>query len=119
MSHHACHAHGCEVQVPPAMFMCKEHWYALPKRLRDAVWREYRPGQENDKQPSLRYLAVQQRAIAELVFKPNDEAAAALAAPYLVRSHKYRMQAKAAGLGDPLRLVIGDASTGGGSTDGP
>jgi hypothetical protein len=87
------------------MFMCKRHWFSLRKPLRDAIWREYRPGQENDKKPSLRYLCVQQRAIGELIFKPNDEAAALLAAPYLIRSHDYRRKAVADGGGDPLEGV--------------
>jgi len=40
------------------MWGCKEHWFTLPKRLRDAVWRTYRRGQETDKQPSEDYLRV-------------------------------------------------------------
>lgn len=40
------------------MWGCREHWFKLPKPLRDQVWREYRPGQEITKTPSVRYLAV-------------------------------------------------------------
>lgn len=40
------------------MWGCKEHWFKLPKTLRDAIWREYRPGQEKDGTPSDRYLVV-------------------------------------------------------------
>jgi hypothetical protein len=40
------------------MWGCREHWFKLPKSLRDQVWKEYRPGQEIDKRPSMRYLAV-------------------------------------------------------------
>lgn len=54
---HTCHWPGCEKQVPPAMWGCKPHWFRLPKPLRDAIWREYRPGQEKDKNPSERYIA--------------------------------------------------------------
>jgi hypothetical protein len=61
MTHH-CHAHGCNRSVPPRMFACREHWFALSKEMQDAIWREYRSGQEVDKRPSLRYLAVQQLA---------------------------------------------------------
>jgi hypothetical protein len=43
---HACHWPGCTKQVPPAMWGCKEHWFMLPKHLRDAIWRAYVPGQE-------------------------------------------------------------------------
>lgn len=61
---HTCHAHACTRAVPPRMFMCRAHWFSLRKPIRDAIWNEYRSGQEIDKRPSLRYLAVQQRAIA-------------------------------------------------------
>lgn len=59
---HTCHAVGCTAPVPPKMFMCRQHWYALPKPLRDAVWAAYRPGQERDKRPSLHYLEVTDEA---------------------------------------------------------
>lgn len=55
---HECHWPGCARQVPPALWGCREHWYKLPKQLRDAIWKEYRPGQEIDGKPSERYLAV-------------------------------------------------------------
>lgn len=45
---HTCHATECTVSVPPAMFMCKRHWFSLPKAMRDAIWRYYRPGQCDD-----------------------------------------------------------------------
>jgi hypothetical protein len=52
---HTCHATECPVAVPPAMFMCKRHWFSLPRHLRAWVWRTYRPGQEDDKRPSREY----------------------------------------------------------------
>ena len=55
---HTCHWPGCGKQVPPAMWGCKEHWFRLPKYLRDRVWAAYRPGQEIDMSPSREYLAV-------------------------------------------------------------
>jgi hypothetical protein len=54
---HECHWPGCGRQVPPAMWGCRSHWYALPKELRDRIWRTYRPGQERDINPSGDYLA--------------------------------------------------------------
>jgi hypothetical protein len=63
---HLCHAYGCPNPVPPSMFMCQRHWYLLRKPLRNAVWREYTPGQEKTKTPTLRYLCVQQFAIAAI-----------------------------------------------------
>lgn len=48
MSEHTCHADSCTVPVPRKMFMCKRHWYTLPKSMRDEVWLAYALGQEND-----------------------------------------------------------------------
>lgn len=55
---HTCHWDGCEKQCPPAMWGCSQHWFTLPKFLRDQVWKEYRPGQEITKTPSTGYLIV-------------------------------------------------------------
>ena len=99
---HKCHAHGCPAIVPPALFMCRIHWFSLRKPLRDAIWRHYVPGQENTKTPTASYMAVQQRAVGELAFKPNDERAAIVAAPYMLNSEVWRAMAIAKGQGDPL-----------------
>jgi hypothetical protein len=88
------------------MFMCKRHWYALRKPMRDAVWREYVPGQERSKTPTLRYLCVQQHAIGEVAFRPHDEQAAAVSAPYLLTALATRLQCLAEGLGDPLEGIV-------------
>ena len=103
---HLCHAHGCNRPVPPAMFACKPHWYALPKPIRDAIWREYRNGQEDDKKPSLRYLAVQRWAVAHLAFKPFDEEAARVCARYMAEALHWQKQAVEAGQGDPLEGLM-------------
>lgn len=55
---HHCHWPGCPKLCPPAMWGCREHWFKLPKWLRDKVWAAYRPGQEKDMRPSREYLAV-------------------------------------------------------------
>lgn len=101
---HTCHAPHCTRVVPPRMFACREHWFALPKRIRDAIWQEYRPGQERDKQPSLRYLAVQRFACAHLAFRTHDEAAARESAAYLDQALRYAEEAYAQRpeLGNPL-----------------
>lgn len=54
---HQCHWPGCTTQVPPAMWGCRNHWYSLPKYLRDKIWQTYRPGQEKTLTPSAAYLA--------------------------------------------------------------
>ena len=56
MAKHTCHWPGCPKEVPPAMWGCKPHWFALPKHLRDRIWATYRPGQEITKTPSPAYL---------------------------------------------------------------
>jgi len=43
---HTCHWTSCNRQVKPAMWGCREHWFTLPRYLRDLIWEEYRPGQE-------------------------------------------------------------------------
>lgn len=53
---HECHWPGCPRQVPPALWGCKQHWFRLPKPLRDKIWATYVPGQEIRKDPSTAYL---------------------------------------------------------------
>ena len=64
MSAHTCHWPGCPRVVSPSMWGCREHWFRLPRHLRDRIWSAYRPGQETDKKPSAEYMqaarAVQQ-----------------------------------------------------------
>lgn len=62
-STHYCHAKHCNKPVPPSMFMCRSHWYALPRPMRDRIWATYRPGQERDKRPSHEYLDAADAAI--------------------------------------------------------
>ena len=45
------------------MFMCGSHWKRLPAQHKAAVWKYYRAGQENDKEPSLDYLIASHAAI--------------------------------------------------------
>lgn len=55
---HHCHWPGCTRDVPPALWGCPEHWYKLPRALRNKVWRTFKPGQEISKTPSPEYLKV-------------------------------------------------------------
>lgn len=106
MSAHTCHAHGCTRRVPPSMWGCRAHWFSLPKPIRDAVWREYRPGQESDKRPSFRYMAVQRLAVAHTAFKPNDPEAARICAGYMREAIAFQQAAIEKGLGDPLAGLL-------------
>lgn len=53
--------------------MCAPHWRRVPKVLQSAIWKHYRPGQENDKNPTLCYLVVQQLAVAAVASKEGHE----------------------------------------------
>ncbi len=57
MSHY-CHWPGCPIEVPPKMWGCSRHWFALPTGLRARIWRHYRSGQEITKAPSAEYVKV-------------------------------------------------------------
>lgn len=63
---HACHWPGCDVQVPPAMWGCRPHWYRLPKALRDRIWWAFVPDQEATMSPSDEYLEAA-RAVQEWI----------------------------------------------------
>jgi hypothetical protein len=69
---HTCHWPGCNVEVPPAMWGCKSHWFKLPKPLRNRIWATYVPGQEITKTPDRSYLdaakAVQEWIAGQIVF---------------------------------------------------
>lgn len=60
---HTCHATGCDIHVPPEMFMCRAHWFALPKNMRNAIWRTYRSGQCDDWSITTAYADVARKAI--------------------------------------------------------
>ncbi len=73
MAHH-CHATGCTIKVPPEMFMCKRHWFSLPKPLRDAIWRTYRPGQCDDWNISHAYAEAARNAVRFIAAREGVEA---------------------------------------------
>lgn len=54
---HTCHWPGCTKQVPPAMWGCRAHWYALPALLRVRIWRAFQCGQEKTHTPSREYVS--------------------------------------------------------------
>ena len=63
---HACHATGCNIPVPPKIFMHRAHWFMLPKAMRDAIWAAYRPGQEARKDPSPEYIEAARAAVRHI-----------------------------------------------------
>jgi hypothetical protein len=55
---HHCHWPGCTKTCAPAQWGCTQHWYKLPAELRAKIWTAYRPGQEESKTPSAKYMEV-------------------------------------------------------------
>lgn len=73
MADHLCHARGCDTPVPPRIFMCKPHWFMVPKALRDAIWAAYVPGQERRKDPTDQYLTAARNAIEAVRSKESRD----------------------------------------------
>jgi hypothetical protein len=73
---HHCHWPGCEKPVPPAMWGCRGHWFALPAKLRAKVWATFRPGQEVNGTPSEAYMKVANEVQAWIRVREKDEHAA-------------------------------------------
>ena len=40
-----CPVPGCHAQIDPSRLMCRNHWYLVPKQIRDRVWATWRSGQ--------------------------------------------------------------------------
>lgn len=103
---HKCHAHGCETIIAPKLFMCPKHWHSLPRPIQAEIWAAYTPGQESTKTPSLRYLAVQQYAIARVASGTADQESRANAVEHLQSAFRWREESIAAGEGDPIGTLI-------------
>jgi hypothetical protein len=41
---HKCPGPECPAQVPDHMLMCRPHWYAVPRSLRNDVWAAWNGG---------------------------------------------------------------------------
>ena len=70
---HECHATGCKNHIPPAMLMCRAHWFMVPKNIRDEVWGAYRPGQEVTKDPNEKYMTAYKRAVVAVEIKEGRD----------------------------------------------
>ena len=66
---HTCHAVRCTTPCAPKMLMCAKHWRMVPRENQRTVWATYRPGQEQDKMPSLLYRLNQRLAVAAVAEK--------------------------------------------------
>lgn len=70
---HTCHATACPARVPPVMFMCKPHWFKLPRAFRDRIWATYRAGQCDDMNPSREYCLAAKAAVTYLAQSEGAE----------------------------------------------
>lgn len=37
-----CHYPGCTQMKPTKLYACRTHWFLLPKRIRDDIWRGFK-----------------------------------------------------------------------------
>lgn len=61
MKKRPCRHPTCTRVVPAQMWGCRDHWFALPRYIRDAISAAYRRGQEFS-EPSLAYRQADQAA---------------------------------------------------------
>lgn len=66
---HTCHWPGCSRQVPPAMWGCRPHWFALPREIRTGIWRAYQVGQEEGRAPVTKEYVKAARAAQDWIEK--------------------------------------------------
>jgi hypothetical protein len=66
---HHCHARGCARSCKPEFLMCPTHWAMVPASLQREVYRHYRRGQCDDKQPSREWFIAAERAIVAVAVK--------------------------------------------------
>lgn len=55
------------------MFMCRKHWFSLPKAMRDAIWTTYRPGQCDDWHISHEYAEAARTAVRHIARREGVE----------------------------------------------
>lgn len=48
------------------------HWFMVPRKIRDLVWKHYIPGQEITKTPTREYLEVMKQAIEAVAAKEKE-----------------------------------------------
>lgn len=63
MEKHTCGMDYCITVIPGGWVMCRRHWQMMPRKLRNALWTEYRIAMEVGPGPG---LAVKRDAIEYL-----------------------------------------------------
>lgn len=67
MQHH-CHVEGCNNTCIPKYLMCRRHWYKVPKRIQNLVYKYYRVGQCNDMDVSVEWFIAARLAINHVAY---------------------------------------------------
>jgi len=89
---HYCAAIGCRERITRGQLMCKPHWFAIPKALRDQVWNTWRAfngfrpqrdgsGAARHAELMARYRDAVRAAVAYLEVVPAPATPAPVAAP--------------------------------------
>jgi hypothetical protein len=55
------------------MFMCKPHWFLVPRAMRSRIWEAYRAGQCDDMNPSLEYCQAAKEAVIAVATREGRE----------------------------------------------
>jgi len=48
MDDHNCPYPGCLTQVPFGQLACRNHWFLLPRELRNRIWSAWRAGRTSE-----------------------------------------------------------------------
>jgi hypothetical protein len=70
---HICDAPGCDARIRRAHLMCRDHWYATPRHLREAIAEAWATGRIRDWSA----LCLEARGFHAQHPEPVDEAIAA------------------------------------------
>ena len=70
------------MEVNPKFWGCPKHWFSLPVRLRELIWKHYRRGQEVTKRPSPEYIDAAQQVQAWIIEQTKMHQARAKKFPY-------------------------------------
>lgn len=69
---HPCPISVCEEPVPDDKLMCKTHWFMVPERLRNAVWRAYHQHGAKRTDGNLAMLRAAQKTAVDAVEEQLD-----------------------------------------------
>jgi len=49
--------------LPDSVILCRKHWFKVPKVLRDDLWSNYKPGQEERLTATREYMTILKEVI--------------------------------------------------------